>query len=102
MLTDIDTPSAGRPASGEFELGPAATPDDVFAALRRVLTRASGGSDLTTPVSAAPYADGLLHPRKTVPKTYVLKVKGVMSPEDLEVWRKGVRLEDGMTSTFRR
>jgi 23S rRNA pseudouridine2605 synthase len=42
-------------------------------------------------------ADGLLHPRKTVPKTYVLKVKGVMKPEDLEVWRKGVRLEDGMT-----
>lgn len=42
-------------------------------------------------------ADGLLHPRKTVPKTYVLKVKGVMSAADLERWRKGVRLEDGMT-----
>lgn len=42
-------------------------------------------------------ADGLLHPRKTVPKTYVLKVKGIMSPDDLDVWRKGVRLEDGMT-----
>lgn len=42
-------------------------------------------------------ADGLLHPRKTVPKTYVLKVKGVMTPDDLDRWRKGVRLEDGMT-----
>lgn len=42
-------------------------------------------------------ADGLLHPRQTVPKTYVLKVKGVMKAEDLEVWKKGVRLEDGMT-----
>jgi 23S rRNA pseudouridine2605 synthase len=42
-------------------------------------------------------ADGLLHPRKTVPKTYVLKVKGLMKPEDLEVWRRGIRLEDGMT-----
>jgi 23S rRNA pseudouridine2605 synthase len=42
-------------------------------------------------------ADGLLHPKKTVPKTYVLKVKGVMKPEDIEVWRKGVRLEDGKT-----
>lgn len=41
--------------------------------------------------------DGLLHPKKAVPKTYVLKVKGVMKPEDLEHWRKGVRLEDGMT-----
>jgi 23S rRNA pseudouridine2605 synthase len=42
-------------------------------------------------------ADGLLHPRKTVPKTYVLKVKGVMKPDDVAVWSKGVRLEDGMT-----
>jgi 23S rRNA pseudouridine2605 synthase len=42
-------------------------------------------------------ADGLLHPRKTVPKTYILKVKGVMTPDDLDQWRKGVRLEDGMT-----
>lgn len=43
------------------------------------------------------FADGLLHPRKTVPKTYVLKVKGAMSPDDLARWQKGVRLEDGMT-----
>jgi 23S rRNA pseudouridine2605 synthase len=42
-------------------------------------------------------ADGLLHPRKTVPKTYVLKVKGTMTPDDVDVWRKGVRLDDGMT-----
>ncbi len=42
-------------------------------------------------------ADGLLHPKKTVPKTYVLKVKGAMSPDDLDAWRKGVRLEDGVT-----
>ncbi len=62
MLSDIDAPSAGRPASGEFALGPTATADDVFAALRRVLTRASGRSDLWSPVSAAPYADGMLRP----------------------------------------
>lgn len=42
-------------------------------------------------------SEGLLHPRKTVPKTYVLKVKGVMKPEDFEPWRSGVRLEDGIT-----
>jgi 23S rRNA pseudouridine2605 synthase len=42
-------------------------------------------------------ADGLLHPRKTVPKTYVLKVKGVMTPDDVERWRRGVELEDGKT-----
>ncbi|MBX3191618.1 MAG: rRNA pseudouridine synthase [Labilithrix sp.] len=42
-------------------------------------------------------ADGLLHPRKAVPKTYVVKVKGKMTAEDIDRWRKGVRLEDGMT-----
>jgi len=43
------------------------------------------------------FADGLLHPRQAVPKTYVVKVKGVMQDEDLDRWRKGIRLEDGMT-----
>ena len=43
------------------------------------------------------FANGLLHPRGGVPKTYVVKVHGVMGPEDLDVWRRGVRLEDGMT-----
>ncbi len=43
------------------------------------------------------FADGLLHPRKAVPKTYVLKTQGEMSPADVERWRTGVRLEDGMT-----
>jgi 23S rRNA pseudouridine2605 synthase len=42
-------------------------------------------------------ADGLLHPRKEVPKTYVVKVKGAMTPDDLDVWRNGVQLEDGVT-----
>lgn len=42
-------------------------------------------------------ADGLLHPKKAVPKTYVVKVKGAMTPDDLDVWRNGIRLEDGMT-----
>jgi hypothetical protein len=62
MISDIDNPSAGRPASGDFALGAAASPDEVFAALRRVFTRAAGGSDLMSPVSAAPYADGMLRP----------------------------------------
>jgi 23S rRNA pseudouridine2605 synthase len=43
------------------------------------------------------FADGLLHPRRAVPKTYVVKVKGKMEDDDLDRWRKGVRLEDGMT-----
>ena len=42
-------------------------------------------------------ADGLMHPRRAVPKTYVLKVKGLMQERDVERWRTGVRLEDGVT-----
>jgi 23S rRNA pseudouridine2605 synthase len=43
------------------------------------------------------FANGLLHPRGGVPKTYVLKVKGLMTDEDLERWSRGVDLEDGRT-----
>lgn len=43
------------------------------------------------------FANGLLHPRGGVPKTYVVKVHGVMGPDDFDVWRRGVRLDDGMT-----
>ncbi|XXX82175.1 pseudouridine synthase [Sorangium sp. So ce134] len=43
------------------------------------------------------FANALLHPRGGVPKTYVLKVQGVMSEDDLKPWREGIRLEDGVT-----
>lgn len=43
------------------------------------------------------FADGLLHPRKAVPKTYVIKVAGTMEEQDLERWRTGVELDDGKT-----
>ena len=42
-------------------------------------------------------ADGLLHPKKAVPKTYIVKVKGKMQKADLDHWREGVHLEDGKT-----
>jgi 23S rRNA pseudouridine2605 synthase len=42
-------------------------------------------------------ADGLLHPKKQVPKTYIVKVSGKMEMEDLRLWSKGVELEDGPT-----
>ena len=44
------------------------------------------------------FAEGLLHPKKAVPKTYVVKVNGKMTAEDMDRWRAGVRLEDGMTA----
>lgn len=43
------------------------------------------------------FAAALLHPRGGVPKEYIVKVHGVMEERDLEVWRRGVELEDGKT-----
>jgi 23S rRNA pseudouridine2605 synthase len=43
-------------------------------------------------------AQALLHPRYHVPKTYLIKVKGVLTDEEIGKLEKGVRLEDGMTS----
>jgi 23S rRNA pseudouridine2605 synthase len=44
------------------------------------------------------FAEGLLHPKRAVPKMYVVKVNGKMAAEDMDRWRNGVRLEDGMTA----
>ncbi len=43
-------------------------------------------------------AQALLHPRYHVPKTYLIKVKGVLQDEEITKLERGVRLEDGMTS----
>jgi 23S rRNA pseudouridine2605 synthase len=43
------------------------------------------------------FAEGLMHPRRGVPKTYVVKVHGLMKSEDLDRWRNGVLLESSKT-----
>lgn len=43
------------------------------------------------------FANGMLHPKGGVPKTYVVKVRGVMDAPDLKRWEEGVDLEDGRT-----
>lgn len=43
-------------------------------------------------------AQRLLHPRYHVPKTYLVKVKGMLNDEELRALEKGVVLEDGRTS----
>src|SRR5262249_38598556 len=43
------------------------------------------------------FANAMLHPKGGVPKTYVVKLNGLMEEADLERWRKGVRLDDGPT-----
>ncbi|MBI3079434.1 MAG: pseudouridine synthase [Deltaproteobacteria bacterium] len=42
-------------------------------------------------------AHRLMHPRHRVPKTYLVKVRGIPEERDLERLRRGVRLEDGRT-----
>jgi 23S rRNA pseudouridine2605 synthase len=41
------------------------------------------------------FAEALLHPRRAVPKTYIVKVSGLMADKDLAAWSAGVDLEDG-------
>jgi len=43
------------------------------------------------------FANGLMHPSRKIPKTYVVKVKGMIEDERLRKLRAGVRLEDGRT-----
>jgi 23S rRNA pseudouridine2605 synthase len=42
-------------------------------------------------------AQALLHPRYHVPKTYLVKVKGILTDEEIARLERGIRLEDGMT-----
>ncbi|ULA60980.1 MAG: Pseudouridine synthase [Nitrospira sp.] len=43
-------------------------------------------------------AQALLHPRYHVPKTYLIKVKGVLDDAKIETLERGVKLEDGFTA----
>ncbi len=42
-------------------------------------------------------AQAMLHPRYHVPRTYLIKVKGVLTDDEIRSLEQGVRLEDGMT-----
>ncbi|MBD0305994.1 MAG: rRNA pseudouridine synthase [Nitrospiraceae bacterium] len=43
-------------------------------------------------------AQAMLHPRYHVSKVYLIKVKGVLTDEDIRQLERGVKLEDGLTS----
>jgi 23S rRNA pseudouridine2605 synthase len=43
------------------------------------------------------FAAGLLHPKRKVPKDYLVKVEGEMEDKHLDGWRRGIALEDGLT-----
>ena len=44
------------------------------------------------------FAHSILHPSKEIPKTYLVKVKGVIGDDEIKKLRQGVRLEDGLTA----
>ncbi|MBK9263865.1 MAG: rRNA pseudouridine synthase [Polyangiaceae bacterium] len=80
----------GRPTVGEYVRGVGAR---VYPIGR--LDFATSGVLLMT--NDGDFSNGLLHPRGGVPKTYIVKVHGIMDEQDVLVWRKGVELEDGKT-----
>ena len=43
-------------------------------------------------------ANRLMHPRYGVPKVYRVQVQGVPLAEQMELWRRGVRLREGVTT----
>ncbi len=43
------------------------------------------------------FAHAILHPSKKIPKTYHVKIKGIIEDEKIEKLKKGVKLQDGMT-----
>jgi 23S rRNA pseudouridine2605 synthase len=44
------------------------------------------------------FAHRILHPSKKIPKTYAIKVEGIINEDAIEKLRRGVRLEDGLTA----
>ena len=44
------------------------------------------------------FTQALLHPSKKIPKTYLVKVKGVPGEDQIHKLRTGIKLEDGMTA----
>ena len=39
-----------------------------------------------------------MHPSKKIPKTYHVKIKGIIEDEKIEKLRRGIRLKDGVTA----
>jgi 23S rRNA pseudouridine2605 synthase len=43
-------------------------------------------------------AHGIMHPSKKIPKTYLVKIKGKLEPENMEKLRRGIRLDRVITA----
>ncbi len=47
------------------------------------------------------FAQAVLHPAHEIPKTYIVKIKGMIEDKSMDKLRRGVRIEDGMTAPAR-
>jgi 23S rRNA pseudouridine2605 synthase len=47
------------------------------------------------------FAQAILHPSKRIPKTYLVKIKGVLEEDELEKLRSGIRLDGVLTAPAR-
>ncbi len=47
------------------------------------------------------FTHAILHPSKKIPKTYHVKIKGLIEDDKIEKLKRGIKLEDGMTSPAR-
>ncbi len=43
-------------------------------------------------------ANAILHPKKKIPKTYLVKIDGVLEDKDILKLERGIKLEDGLTA----
>ena len=89
VMSTMDDPE-GRPTVGEiFE----SLPRRVYP-VGRLDYQTSGALIMT---NDGEFTARMLHPRHHVPKTYLIKAEGEMTGDDVERWRSGVLLDDGMT-----
>lgn len=44
------------------------------------------------------FAHAILHPSKKIPKTYLVKIKGLLEEEDMQLLRSGIKLNRSMTA----
>ncbi len=90
VLTSLEDPQ-GRPTVRDFLMG---IRQRVFPVGR--LDYDSEGMLLLT--NDGELAHAVLHPSRKIPKTYLVKVKGVLEEEEMERLRKGIRLERTLTA----
>jgi 23S rRNA pseudouridine2605 synthase len=90
VVTSLSDPE-GRPTVNDFLRG---IKERVFPVGR--LDYDSEGMLILT--NDGDFAHAIMHPSRKIPKTYLVKVKGVLQDEDLERLRKGIRLDRTVTA----